>query len=569
MWLPIVASAASWGFLFWLFPPDQSFPLHDDWAFTKSALAFASGQGIHYYGWSSMPQLGQWLWAWPFIKFFGASFVTLRVSTIVLSLFGLIALYDILRREGRTPWVASFAMATVAFNPVFFALQGSFMTDVPALSFMLVSLAFFGQAAESGKVWPLLAATAAGLLAVTTRQNAILVAVAAVPIMLLGVARKHGPPDAPRATLHAPRPTNYAQWLIALVTIIAVGLATDYWFASRPDIIRLGPVIPSPARVLLLPYWIVSWLGLAALPVLVLAFQADRWRRFAILLIVMLAAALYWRQLNEFLPYPRLQMDGFVQESGETQVVGGYFPYTGGVLGIWGIFSGAMYGRPIYFGTIERIVVTVLGCIGGAALLSRTGGAGWRSSLVWLAILQIPLLFAAPLIYDRYLLPMFPGACLVAACMGYGGGLSRSLTSSFPLMLRWVGIALMAMYAGLSIALVHDCFEWNRARWTLANRAVAEDKIPARAIEGGFEWDGWTSINLASQTQAGVPPASLSLPYTRRNFPAITGQYAISFKILPGTEVKLSEPIRLWLRPGERSMYLVGRRGTSATIADR
>src|SRR5262249_18802398 len=149
MWLPIAASAASWGLIFWLFPPnDQDFPLHDDWAFAKSAFAFAAGQGIHYYDWSSMPQLGQWIWAWPFIKLFGPSFVSLRVSTIVLSWFGLIALYDILRREGSLPWLASFVTATVAFNPVFFALQGSFMTDVPALSFVLIALAFFGHAAE-------------------------------------------------------------------------------------------------------------------------------------------------------------------------------------------------------------------------------------------------------------------------------------------------------------------------------------------------------------------------------------------------------------------------------------
>ena len=338
MWLPIVASAASWGFLFWLFGlSNQDFPLHDDWAFAKSAFAFAAGQGVHYYGWSSMPQLGQWLWAWPFIRLFGPSFVTLRVSTIVLSWFGLIALYDIVRREGCGPWTASLAVAAVAFNPVFFALQGSFMTDVPALSFMLVSLAFFGRAAESGKLWPLLAATVAGLLAVTTRQNAIVVAVAAAPIMLLGAARKHGTQDQFTSSRfrRLDSPLLFV-WLLAVATIVVVGLATDYWFASRADIIRLGPAIPSPARVLLLPYWIVQWLGLAALPVLVLSFTAYRARRLVIAFAVMLAAAVYWRHFDQYLPYPRLQMDGFVPDSGEAEGLGGYFPYTGGVFGIWG-----------------------------------------------------------------------------------------------------------------------------------------------------------------------------------------------------------------------------------------
>src|SRR5262249_25258584 len=101
---------------------------------------------------------------------------------------------------------------------------------------------------------------------------------------------------------------------------------------------------------------------------------------------------------------------------------------------------------------------------------------------------------------------------------------------------------------------------WNRARWAVARRAVAESKVRAQDIEGGFEWDGWTSINLGSSNRQPVS-GSLSLPYTRRNFPGITGDYAVSFKVLPGTEIKLSEPIRLWLVPGERFIYLVGRAG--------
>src|SRR5438067_7830019 len=95
-------------------------------------------------------------------------------------------------------------------------------------------------------------------------------------------------------------------FVLALVAIIAAGLVTDYWFASRSDIIRLTPANPSPARVLLLPYWIVHWLGLAALAVLVLGFNALRPRRFAIVLVVMLAAALYWRHFSQQLPYPWL-----------------------------------------------------------------------------------------------------------------------------------------------------------------------------------------------------------------------------------------------------------------------
>ena len=46
------------------------------------------------------------------------------------------------------------ATAALAFNPLFFLLQGTFLTDVPALSLALVSLALYGRAFQGrGSGW--------------------------------------------------------------------------------------------------------------------------------------------------------------------------------------------------------------------------------------------------------------------------------------------------------------------------------------------------------------------------------------------------------------------------------
>src|SRR6516225_4131123 len=88
--LPLLASAAAWVVLFTAVPFNrQDFPLNDDWAFGRGALLFAHGEGVHYGGWASMPQLGQWLWACPFVWLLGSSHVALRISTIALSWLGL------------------------------------------------------------------------------------------------------------------------------------------------------------------------------------------------------------------------------------------------------------------------------------------------------------------------------------------------------------------------------------------------------------------------------------------------------------------------------------------------
>ena len=106
--------------------------------------------------WASLPLLGQWLWSVPFLAALGESHLALRVSTVVLSWLGLWAFYDLMRRqEGASPGVAAFAAACLAWNPYFFLLSGTFMTDVPALAFALVALAGYARRwpAEASCPW--------------------------------------------------------------------------------------------------------------------------------------------------------------------------------------------------------------------------------------------------------------------------------------------------------------------------------------------------------------------------------------------------------------------------------
>src|SRR5260221_6336321 len=169
----ILASAACWGILFASFPPGrQEFPLFDDWAFARSAKIFVDGGGIDYGQWAAMPQWGMWLWSLPFVRALGPSFVVFRVSTIILSWLGLLAFANLCVHalEGQV-WLAAFVTALVAFNPLFFTLSGTFMTDVPSLSMCLIALALYHRAIRGGSVWMWLGAAAASFMAVSTRQN--------------------------------------------------------------------------------------------------------------------------------------------------------------------------------------------------------------------------------------------------------------------------------------------------------------------------------------------------------------------------------------------------------------
>ncbi len=182
---PLLVSVAAWLLIFVAIPPArQDFPLGDDWAFSHGAIWFSHGQGIHYVNWAGMPQLGQWLWSWPFLQIIGLPHRALRLSTIFLSWLGLAAFFDVLQRENIDARLAAFATSVLALNPFFFISQGTFMTDVPALSFALLSLNFYYRAIGGKNLRWLAAATLLAVWSVITRQTMLAIPLAFAVVVL-------------------------------------------------------------------------------------------------------------------------------------------------------------------------------------------------------------------------------------------------------------------------------------------------------------------------------------------------------------------------------------------------
>jgi 4-amino-4-deoxy-L-arabinose transferase-like glycosyltransferase len=537
--LVLMASALAWVVLFVAVPPPrQDFPLNDDWAFGRGAMLFAGGEGIHYSNWASMPQLGQWLWACPFVWLLGPSFFTLRSSTIVLSWLGLWGLYDLLQQQGWPAGRAVLACAVMAFHPLFFCLQGTFMTDVPALSLALIALAFYGRALRSQRTSWLAAAVVVAVLAAISRQNTV--AVPLVIAFLLG-----------RETNLRRRPL----WWLGVFVPVLVGVALHFWFQGRPDIIPVEPRLLPPPALLLSPYVLIHWCGLTTLPLLLLHPRGGSWRSFVAAFLVLGVNAAYWFYQGPF-----------------TSDLDGLFPYTGTVVSPWGAGTGDLNvgERPIVLGDEARAFLTLLGCVGGALFVVRS--LTWKRRLVLdnplllFSLSQIPFVLIAPNLWDRYLLPLLaPGALVLA------GTELPPIKQAFRPAWRRVACGCFVLAAGVaSVGMMHDWLAWNAAAWDLGQRAVSRGIDPLE-VEGGMEWDGWHAasrqqsqrrlwrelfISTAIKRQAGGPKG-LTLPTTRVWFPQVSGRYALSFTPLPDAVVVDSEPYRLWLLAGERRMYLL------------
>jgi 4-amino-4-deoxy-L-arabinose transferase-like glycosyltransferase len=522
-----LASALAWAVLCVAFAPvQQNSPLNDDWAFGQGAMRFARGGGIHYFSWASMPQLGQWLWACPFLWVLGESYFALRVSTVVLSWIGLGAFYDLLRQEGVTPQRSALAVAALAFNPLFFLLQGTFMTDVPALSLSLAALALYGRAMRDGRVgWLASAALVAGL-AVVTRQNTLAVPLTAAVLMWR----------------QRPLRSQVTAWLAVLLPVVAA-IAVHLWLQQRPDVREQKPQLLLPSALLQLPFVVTHFCGLAALPLLLQAPRIASGKTLGILTGLMLACAGYWSLYGTYLPY------------------GGLFPYTDNMLSPLGAFAGSKLrdevlvagDRPLLLGVGGRVVLSLLGCVAGAALVARClqrGREEWIvRPLLLFSLLQVPFLLIIPAIYDRYLLSLLPGALALAAWpTPEEGGRPRP---------RWAlaGLACVGVFGVVSVGLMHDWLAWNAARWELGRRAVERRHINPLDIEGGVEWDGAWGLREDVPTPRG--PRWPVLPFTENWFPRTSGHYILSFSELRGTRRVDTEPYSLWLLPGPRQFFLL------------
>jgi hypothetical protein len=525
-WLwPILLSALAWLVIFLAIPPArQNFPLDDDWAFAHGAIWFAHGLGIHYSRWASMPQLGQWLWSFPFLYLTELAHVALRISVIVLSWLGLVAFYDLLRREKIPAGAATYAVCVLALNPLFFISQGTYMTDVPALSLGLLALSFYVRALDEKNGRWLLLASLLAVLAAMTRQT-MLVVPAAAGILLLRRPELRWKPG----------------WLVAVSLPAGVGLYTCWWFTQRSDVAPMQAVF-SFRELPLRSFVSLQLCGLVVLPLCLRVPWQKNWRLPAGCLVVMLLAATLFYHLYQGLAYERL------------------YPYCYGMVSPYGTFAGDVVagGREILLTRLWRTLLTILGCVGAAqilaALVQLIRAGKFPGGLLWFTLLQFFIVFTLPAVADRYFEVLFPGAIflVVTRCFPPAPG-------------RTGGVALaVGLYALISIALMHDWLAWNAARWELGRQLIATRVVQPEDIEGGFEWNGWFTCPGPGRPQVLAAPGrpnrddgALLLPFTRHYFPDVIGEFALAFTPLPNSMVVASQPYSRWLPPATKTFFLV------------
>ncbi len=157
--------------------PIGEFPLNDDWAYSKAVRILLLEGEFTIGSWGAMTLFTHIIWGFLFTKIFGFSFMILRISTFVSSLIGLFTLYKLVYAISKKQLVAFIACLTLLFNPLYFNLSNTYMTDVNFNTCLLLVIYFAYTFFQTFKLQHFVSVFILSTLLVLIRQFGIIVPV--------------------------------------------------------------------------------------------------------------------------------------------------------------------------------------------------------------------------------------------------------------------------------------------------------------------------------------------------------------------------------------------------------
>jgi len=532
--------------------PLGNFPLNDDWSFGQAVRILMEKHDFRPSGWTAMPLITNVLWGGLFCLPSGFSFTALRVSTLVAALAGIVGIYWLLKQSRAPDWLALLAALLFGFNPVYYALSCSFMTDVPFATLTIIAAVFLLRNLAKGADRDLFLGTAFVLIATLSRQLALAVPLAFAITSIL----KNGfnPSKLWRACLPA------ALGVIALVLfqhwMAATGRLSAMYSQKSGELTQAltDPIhtLPEFAHNL---YVAFLYLGLFLSPILFYVLAAV-WQSepkktkliFAASLWIILLACYCYKSRGIYMPLSSNILDS-----------SGIGPVTLRDAAILQINL-----LPELPPTFWKLV-TLISVLGAVALMTLAGVIlsnvlpKWRAremndsdtaavfNLVCAAIYLAPLLVT--IFFDRYLIVVIPflAAAVAAVCPPLP---KLNLKVFFPATAILVGLMLYAVCG------THDYLGWNTARWVAINNLMANEHVKPEEMDGGFEFNALYFFN-----------PNYSVLQNEKSWWWVQGDtYLISFGSVPGYRTLKEYPYTRWLPPSHGAV-LVSKKSDSSAAA--
>jgi hypothetical protein len=524
----------------------------DDWAYARSAQILLDEGRLTIFPVVAATAVFQIVWGALFGFIFEPTLGVFRLSTVVITAIGGLALYALCRDLGVARGRGALGVATFLFNPLVFVLAFTFMTDAHFMALLVIATWLYARAIEpdgiDGRL--LVAGSGVAALAFLTRQQGVFIVPAILLFLLLSRRLRRD-----RASLLV---------LVQLFALPLLAVAGYYlWLRYGNDV----PQVQSTFfREILEEGWSGTWwllrrltvvelmyLGLFTLPLVAAALPGVRglvrataprgWILFAACQAVLLVGVTaFWAR-------------------------GALMPYIGQFFGSGGLGAPDILGsRPILLGPQIRSALTVV-CLIASLVLSLIAARAMnappscersRAGLV-LSIGLWQVLGVMPPSYhyigwaagslDRYLLPLVPLTIALALWALRG--------VHIVLPLGWIVAAALALF---SIAGTRDYLVFMRAVWAMGDEAVAAG-VPLDRLDAGSGWDGYHlyEYGLEHRIRSRTPKGGPWWVYFYA--PATDSAYVVAGKPLPGYQVISERPYSSWLQREPTNLYLLHRVG--------
>jgi hypothetical protein len=452
--------SAVWVFLIFIVNPLGEFYVNDDWSYTINAKAMALDNAIVFHDWGAMTLFAHTVWGALFCKIFGFSFTVLRLSTLVLSLVCLLAFYRLCLTAGFTKIWALAGTALLAFNPFFFQNAYSYMTEVPFLTFLILSSIHSLRLIENTKTKNIIWASVFAIIAILIRQTALL-----VPLSL--------------ALVSIVKPGKWKAKLLNTIPLWATGFSLFLFNSWRKSSFGLSHNFGKTSQILEsltdgnfithldeLGYCYFGLWGLFLLPLLLLSYYSlcRRTNRYVLIIskVALLLAFLVYRTA-----YPYI-------------FIGNTFGNL--KLGVMGVPSASL-STPTRLGNMDwdnLTMITFLAglvlfqwmlikCIEAVILMVKKKHTKMNYTTLFSLIAVVGYFLFLMISYykfDRYCLTAVPFLILI---------LLPKRESIFTLN-RVLFLLFTAVIALFSITATHDYMAWNRAYWQATEYAIVDLK---------------------------------------------------------------------------------------------
>jgi hypothetical protein len=473
--LPALLCALALVFCDLISRPFAEIGISDDWSYIRSAMLLEKTGHIYYFGWANAMVGWQLYLAALFIRVFGFSFTTVRMSTLLVAAITAFLVHRIFVRCGVNQRNATIATLAVVLSSIYMDVSVTFMTDMQGLFAIVLCLYACVRAlntanAQAAIGWIWFAAISNAVFG-TSRQIAWLGVLVMVP-STLWLLRKN------------------RQVLIAGVAAVLVGdllvFCLLHWAWQQPYFVPEGltltPIGYTPGEAFIeLPRGIV-YLFYLVLP-LAAAFIPEIRRSTRRMWIAYSAIALGVLALG----IHRVKGHGGNSIT-EPMLIGGL--------------------HPILIPTSVRIFLTAVTMLAAFSLITfcvtwrsrpqmtvgtPPSGAFSRQQLAYLFVPFLAVYFAllipraSAALFGRY----FLGPMLLVAIL-----LVRYFQDCISPRLPGISIAFVILFAVIGVAELHDQFAERRAVLDVVTELRAAG-VADTDIDGGWTYNGWIYLQHA------------------------------------------------------------------------